>query len=161
MPGGNNPEPLGSRRSAAASGRPVPRTATASGPAARRASGSDCAGKGPVPGPEPPPAPQPPFSLTPLLQKIIFRSAIFPRALTNIPGGRRRCRKNKRCFFAIRLDFYRGIVIIIHVAIARLCKGSTTDSDSVCLGSNPSRATTWTLAVLAARVFPTGCGSAW
>ena len=25
--------------------------------------------------------------------------------------------------------------------IARLCKGSTTDSDSVCLGSNPSRAT--------------------
>ncbi len=23
---------------------------------------------------------------------------------------------------------------------ARLCKGSTTDSDSVCLGSNPSRA---------------------
>ena len=24
---------------------------------------------------------------------------------------------------------------------ARLCKGSTTDSDSVCLGSNPSRAT--------------------
>ena len=25
---------------------------------------------------------------------------------------------------------------------ARLCKGSTTDSDSVCLGSNPSRAAT-------------------
>lgn len=24
--------------------------------------------------------------------------------------------------------------------IARLCNGSTTDSDSVCLGSNPSRA---------------------
>ena len=26
------------------------------------------------------------------------------------------------------------------LADAELCKGSTTDSDSVCLGSNPSRA---------------------
>ena len=55
--------------------------------------------------------------------------------------------KNKSGFFAIGLDFYAGTVIIVHVAIARLCKGSTTDSDSVCLGSNPSRATTKTLAV--------------
>ncbi len=30
--------------------------------------------------------------------------------------------------------------IIYSVAIAELCKGSTTDSDSVCLGSNPSSA---------------------
>ena len=48
--------------------------------------------------------------------------------------------KNKRHFFTIGLDFFGRTAIIIHVAIARLCKGSTTDSDSVCLGSNPSRA---------------------
>ena len=30
--------------------------------------------------------------------------------------------------------------IIGYVVSAELCKGSTTDSDSVCLGSNPSRA---------------------
>ena len=30
--------------------------------------------------------------------------------------------------------------IICNVVIAELCKGSTTDSDSVCLGSNPSSA---------------------
>ena len=50
--------------------------------------------------------------------------------------------KNKSGFFAIGLDFFAGTVIIIHVAIARLCKGSTTDSDSVCEGSNPSSAAT-------------------
>ena len=32
-------------------------------------------------------------------------------------------------------------IIIIAVADAGLCKGSTTDSDSVCEGSNPSPAT--------------------
>lgn len=30
--------------------------------------------------------------------------------------------------------------VVSNKDIARLCKGSTTDSDSVCLGSNPSRA---------------------
>ena len=45
--------------------------------------------------------------------------------------------KNKRHFFTIGLDFFGRTAIIIHVAIARLCKGSTTDSDSVCWGSNP------------------------
>ena len=43
--------------------------------------------------------------------------------------------------------------IINNVAIAELCKGSTTDSDSVCLGSNPSSAakkpyTDWCMAFL-------------
>ena len=37
--------------------------------------------------------------------------------------------------------------------IAGLCKGSTTDSDSVCLGSNPSSATKKTLATFVAGVF--------
>ena len=48
--------------------------------------------------------------------------------------------------WAKTLDFFWETSIIIYVVsrettnIARLCKGSTTDSDSVCLGSNPSRA---------------------
>ena len=68
----------------------------------------------------------------------------------------------KAAFFSLALDFFCKTVIIIHVAIARLCKGSTTDSDSVCLGSNPSRATTEPSPfMIAAGVFPTGCGSAW
>ena len=43
------------------------------------------------------------------------------------------------------LDIFQSFVIIALVparagAIAGLCKGSTTDSDSVCEGSNPSPA---------------------
>lgn len=37
------------------------------------------------------------------------------------------------------LDFLRKNSII-YLVVAELCKGSTTDSDSVCLGSNPSSA---------------------
>jgi hypothetical protein len=54
-------------------------------------------------------------------------------------------------FLEKTLDNYQIFDIIIHVAslsaskeaadIAELCKGSTTDSDSVCEGSNPSSAT--------------------
>ncbi len=53
-------------------------------------------------------------------------------------------------FLEKTLDNYQIFDIIIHVAslsaskeaadIAELCKGSTTDSDSVCEGSNPSSA---------------------
>ncbi len=42
---------------------------------------------------------------------------------------------------------------------AELCKGSTTDSDSVCLGSNPSSATMLSSSTIAAALF-SGCGSA-
>ena len=45
-------------------------------------------------------------------------------------------------FYKKRLDNFKISVIIISVVknIAELCKGSTADSDSVCLGSNPSSA---------------------
>ena len=38
------------------------------------------------------------------------------------------------------IDKERGKKYNNKADIARLCKGSTTDSDSVCLGSNPSPA---------------------
>ena len=38
-----------------------------------------------------------------------------------------------------RANFF-AILYIVRENIAELCKGSTTDSDSVCLGSNPSSA---------------------
>ena len=40
------------------------------------------------------------------------------------------------------LDFLQNRDIIKRLVIAELCKGSTTDSDSVCEGSNPSSAAT-------------------
>ena len=39
------------------------------------------------------------------------------------------------------VDFLEISGIIIYAVDANLCKGSTTDSDSVCLGSNPRFAT--------------------
>ena len=45
-------------------------------------------------------------------------------------------------FFQKHLDIFQLMVytLIRQLNIAELCKGSTTDSDSVCLGSNPSSA---------------------
>ncbi len=63
----------------------------------------------------------------------------------SVPGILRRMSPNlgavSKCAmtFKLRLDKYRICGIIIH-ALAGLCKGSTTDSDSVCEGSNPSPA---------------------
>ena len=52
------------------------------------------------------------------------------------------------------VDISKKSVIIINVDsvnkqhIARLCKGSTTDSDSVCLGSNPNQTATIKIPIL-------------
>ena len=50
--------------------------------------------------------------------------------------------ERKTRFFKKHLDIFALLVytLIRQLNIAELCKGSTTDSDSVCLGSNPSSA---------------------
>ena len=69
-----------------------------------------------------------------------------------------------RAFFQKGLDFFLEFGII-NIAvqymgsgyIAVLCKGSTADSDSVCLGSNPSTAA---IAPVNGALF-SRCGSVW
>ena len=47
------------------------------------------------------------------------------------------------------IDIYDCLYYNNKEFIAELCKGSTADSDSVCLGSNPSRAAIFNILIFA------------